>query len=169
MQTCEPFIQTWTLTQVTHLLSSPAMHWHCWLGVGKVFQSVKYTPFISEGLLILYIVFCCLHCDCLGLAAIKWLLTAFETLNLLTYLLQPWSTSDKDEYRYTDILFRYSPTLSYLLHLVTGQVDLKASTVRSIQRNYSVRSSVMRDSVRLALVVSPTLPSPLLDLRRRRR
>ena len=38
-------------------------------------------------LLILYIVFCCLHCDCLGLAAIKWFLTAFETLNLLTYLL----------------------------------------------------------------------------------
>jgi len=37
--------------------------------------------------LILYIVFCCLHCDCLGLAAIKWFLTAFETLNLLTYLL----------------------------------------------------------------------------------
>ena len=36
-------------------------------------------------LLILYIVFCCLHCDCLGLAAIKWFLTAFETLNLLTY------------------------------------------------------------------------------------
>jgi len=28
-----------------------------------------------------------LHCDCLGLAAIKWFLTAFETLNLLTYLL----------------------------------------------------------------------------------
>ena len=40
-------------------------------------------------LLILYIVFCCLHCDCLGLAAIKWFLTAFETLNLLTYLLTP--------------------------------------------------------------------------------
>jgi len=38
-------------------------------------------------LLILYIVFCCLRCDCLGLAAIKWFLTAFETLNLLTYLL----------------------------------------------------------------------------------
>jgi len=37
-------------------------------------------------LLILYILFCCLHCDCLGLAAIKWFLTAFETLNLLTYL-----------------------------------------------------------------------------------
>jgi len=37
--------------------------------------------------LILYILFCCLHCDCLGLAAIKWFLTAFETLNLLTYLL----------------------------------------------------------------------------------
>ena len=35
-------------------------------------------------LLILYIVFCCLHCDCLDLAAIKWFLTAFETLNLLT-------------------------------------------------------------------------------------
>ena len=35
----------------------------------------------------MYIVFCCLHCDCLGLAAIKWFLTAFETLNLLTYLL----------------------------------------------------------------------------------
>ena len=30
-------------------------------------------------LLILYIVFCCLHCDCLGLAAIKCFLTAFET------------------------------------------------------------------------------------------
>ena len=28
-----------------------------------------------------------LHCDCLGLAVIKWFLTAFETLNLLTYLL----------------------------------------------------------------------------------
>ena len=38
-------------------------------------------------LLISYIVFCCLHCDCLRLAAIKWFLTAFETLNLLTYLL----------------------------------------------------------------------------------
>jgi len=38
-------------------------------------------------LLILYILLCCLHCDCLGLAAIKWFLTAFETLNLLTYLL----------------------------------------------------------------------------------
>jgi len=38
-------------------------------------------------LLIVYIVFCCLHWDCLGLAAIKWFLTAFETLNLLTYLL----------------------------------------------------------------------------------
>jgi len=34
--------------------------------------------------LILYILFCCLHCDCLGLAAIKWFLTAFETLNLRT-------------------------------------------------------------------------------------
>ena len=48
-------------------------------------------------MLILYIVFCCLHCDCLGLAAIKWFLTAFETLNLLTYLqlqLQPYSTLD---------------------------------------------------------------------------
>ena len=33
------------------------------------------------------LLFCCLHCDCLGLAAIKWFLTAFETLNLLTYLL----------------------------------------------------------------------------------
>ena len=44
-------------------------------------------------LLILYILFCCLHCDCLGLAAIKWFLTASETLNLLTYL-QPydWNT-----------------------------------------------------------------------------
>jgi len=53
--------------------------------------------------------------------------------------------------------------------VVNWQVDLKPSTVRSTQRNFSVRSLVRPASIHLDLAVSLTLPNPLLDLHRQPR
>ena len=76
-------------------------------------------------LLISYILFCCLHCDCLGLAAIKWFLTAFETLNLLTYLLTNFGIQIQPRHR--PILYHVSIFCCIMCSQYTNVTDRRTS------------------------------------------